>query len=212
VASCAAAAAALRTHGVWQVQLVHPPWFDDEFDKLGAAYFRSQGFDAVVTNAVGLPDDPPASTRSTSSSGWSTTSRRSSSPATGSVPLEPSRSWSCARVGSSLRPIRHSCGGSWRRRALGGTSPATVGCSGPALRRHEAAGSRWPMTYVAARRRHGLLVHGRWLRRQGPLIERLSMACHQVRRHRPEFCKPTKDPAMLAAARPAAALIEKPTS
>jgi maleate isomerase len=58
VASCAAAAAALRTHGVGQVQLVHPPWFDDEFDELGAAYFRNQGFDAMVTKAVGLPDDP----------------------------------------------------------------------------------------------------------------------------------------------------------
>ena len=58
VASCAAAAAALRTHGVGQVQLIHPPWFGDEFDELGAAYFRSQGFDAVVTKAVGLTDDP----------------------------------------------------------------------------------------------------------------------------------------------------------
>jgi maleate isomerase len=58
VASCAAAAAALRTHGVERVQVVHPPWFDDEFDELGAAYFRSQGFDAAVTKAVGLPDDP----------------------------------------------------------------------------------------------------------------------------------------------------------
>ena len=58
VASCAAAAAALRTHGVTQVQLVHPPWFDDEFDELGAAYFRSQGFETVVTKAAGLPDDP----------------------------------------------------------------------------------------------------------------------------------------------------------
>jgi maleate isomerase len=58
VASCAAVAAALRTHGVGQVQLVHPPWFDDEFDELGAAYFHSQGFDAEVTKAVGLPDDP----------------------------------------------------------------------------------------------------------------------------------------------------------
>jgi maleate isomerase len=57
-ASCAAAVAALRVHGVGQVQLVHPPWFDDEFDELGAAYFRSQGFDAVVTKATGLPDDP----------------------------------------------------------------------------------------------------------------------------------------------------------
>ncbi len=58
VASCAAAAEALRTYGIERVQLVHPPWFDDEFDDLGAAYFRSQGFDAVVTKAVGLPDDP----------------------------------------------------------------------------------------------------------------------------------------------------------
>ena len=58
VASCAAAAAALRAYGVVHVQLVHPPWFDDEFDELGAAYFRSQGFDAVVTKAVGLTSDP----------------------------------------------------------------------------------------------------------------------------------------------------------
>ena len=58
VASCAAAAAALQKHEVGQVQLVHPPWFDDEFDELGAAYFRNQGFDAVVTKAIGLPDDP----------------------------------------------------------------------------------------------------------------------------------------------------------
>jgi maleate isomerase len=58
VASCAAAAAGLRTHGIERVQLVHPPWFDDELDELGAAYFRSQGFDVIVTTATGLPDDP----------------------------------------------------------------------------------------------------------------------------------------------------------
>lgn len=58
VATCAAVAAALRTHGVGRVQLVHPPWFDEEFDELGVVYFRSQGFDAVVTKATGLPDDP----------------------------------------------------------------------------------------------------------------------------------------------------------
>lgn len=58
VASCAAAAAALRTNRVGRVQLVHPLWFDDTFDELGAAYFRGQGFDAVVTKAVGLPGDP----------------------------------------------------------------------------------------------------------------------------------------------------------
>jgi maleate isomerase len=58
VASCAAAAAALRGYGVGRVQLVHPPWFDDEFDRLGAAYFRSQGFDTVTTKATDLPGDP----------------------------------------------------------------------------------------------------------------------------------------------------------
>ena len=58
VAGCAAAVSALRAHGIEQVQLVHPPWFDDEFDELGNAYFRSQGFDAIVTKAVGLPGDP----------------------------------------------------------------------------------------------------------------------------------------------------------
>lgn len=58
VASCAAVTAALRMHGVGQVQLVHPPWFDDEFDELGVAYFRGQGFDTVVTKAARLPADP----------------------------------------------------------------------------------------------------------------------------------------------------------
>jgi maleate isomerase len=58
VASCAAAAAALRTYGVEHVLLVHPPWFDDEFDELGTAYFRSQGFHPVVTRAAGLTRDP----------------------------------------------------------------------------------------------------------------------------------------------------------
>ena len=60
VASCASAAAAFQAHGARHVQLVHPPWFDDEFDQLGAEYFRRQGFDAVVTRAVGLPGDPAA--------------------------------------------------------------------------------------------------------------------------------------------------------
>jgi maleate isomerase len=59
VAGCAAAAAALHRHQVvGQVQLVHPPWFDEDFDELGVAYFRKQEFDAVVTRAVGLPRDP----------------------------------------------------------------------------------------------------------------------------------------------------------
>lgn len=58
VASCAAVVAALRPHEITRVQVVHPPWFADELDELGDAYFRGQGFDAVVTKAVGLPADP----------------------------------------------------------------------------------------------------------------------------------------------------------
>jgi maleate isomerase len=58
VASCAAAVAALRKHRVERLQLVHPPWFDDEFDQLGDAYFRGQGFDVVVGKALTVPDDP----------------------------------------------------------------------------------------------------------------------------------------------------------
>ena len=58
VASCAAVVAALRKHGVERVQLVHPPWFDDEFDQLGDAYFRGQGFDVFVSKALTVPGDP----------------------------------------------------------------------------------------------------------------------------------------------------------
>ena len=57
VASCAAAATAMRAHDVEHVQLVHPPWFDDEFDELGATYFRGQGFGVEVTKAVDLTHD-----------------------------------------------------------------------------------------------------------------------------------------------------------
>jgi maleate isomerase len=58
VASCAAAVTMLRAGAVERVQLVHPPWFGDDLDDPGVAYFRDQGFDPFVTRAVGLPDDP----------------------------------------------------------------------------------------------------------------------------------------------------------
>jgi maleate isomerase len=58
VASCAAAVTALRLGAVERLQLVHPPWFDTDFDELGVAYFRGHGFDAMATRAVELPDDP----------------------------------------------------------------------------------------------------------------------------------------------------------
>jgi maleate isomerase len=58
VGSASSAVAALRTFGARRVALVHPPWFDDEIDELGARYFHDQGFDAAVSRATGLPDDP----------------------------------------------------------------------------------------------------------------------------------------------------------
>ena len=49
---------ALDYDRIERVQLLHPPWFDEEFDGLGAAYFRSHGFEPIVTRATSLPDDP----------------------------------------------------------------------------------------------------------------------------------------------------------
>lgn len=58
VASASSAVAALQTCRARRVALVHPPWFDDEIDELGARYFRDQGFDVVLGKATGLPNDP----------------------------------------------------------------------------------------------------------------------------------------------------------
>jgi maleate isomerase len=49
---------ALQALHVGRVALVHPPWFDDELNHLGAAYFRSQGFDVVSSDSADLPNDP----------------------------------------------------------------------------------------------------------------------------------------------------------
>jgi maleate isomerase len=43
---------------VERLALVHPPWFDEELNELGAAYFRSQGFDVVSSDSADLPNDP----------------------------------------------------------------------------------------------------------------------------------------------------------
>lgn len=51
-----AAVAALRTLEVERVALVHPPWFDDELNELGALYFRSQGFAVVASESADLPN------------------------------------------------------------------------------------------------------------------------------------------------------------
>jgi maleate isomerase len=58
VASAHAAVEALRTCGSRRVTLVHPPWFDDEIDELGARYFGEQGFAVSLAKATGLPIDP----------------------------------------------------------------------------------------------------------------------------------------------------------
>ncbi len=57
-ATCASAVLALRDLGVERVALVGAPWFDPELNELGAAYFRSQGFDVVSSTSAELSRDP----------------------------------------------------------------------------------------------------------------------------------------------------------
>ena len=57
-ATCASAVLALRVLAVDRIALVHPPWFDAELNKLGAAYFESGGFDVVSSTPAGLSRDP----------------------------------------------------------------------------------------------------------------------------------------------------------
>jgi len=52
------AVAALQTLYVRRVALVHPPWFDQELNDLGTAYFRGQGFEVVSSGSADLPNDP----------------------------------------------------------------------------------------------------------------------------------------------------------
>lgn len=56
-ATCASAVLALRVLGVERMALVDPPWFDDELNELGAAYFRSQGLRVVSSASAGLSRD-----------------------------------------------------------------------------------------------------------------------------------------------------------
>lgn len=53
-----AAAAALRTFDINRLALVHPPWFGDELNALGAASFRDQGSDVTSSQLADLPHDP----------------------------------------------------------------------------------------------------------------------------------------------------------
>ncbi|UYM05607.1 aspartate racemase/maleate isomerase family protein [Solicola gregarius] len=56
--TCASAVLALRVLDVDRVALVSPPWFDDEVNDLGAAYFRSQDVQVVSSVSADLPRDP----------------------------------------------------------------------------------------------------------------------------------------------------------
>jgi maleate isomerase len=58
VATCASAVIALRRFGVERLALVHPPWFDDDLNDLGAAYFRSRGLAVVMSASADLSQDP----------------------------------------------------------------------------------------------------------------------------------------------------------
>jgi maleate isomerase len=57
-ATCASAVLALRMLGVQRLALVHPPWFTQELNELGAAYFGSQGFDVLASVSADLSQDP----------------------------------------------------------------------------------------------------------------------------------------------------------
>lgn len=58
VGTSLAASAALHVLEVRRVALVHPPWFDEDLNDLGTAYFRSQGFDVISATSADLVDDP----------------------------------------------------------------------------------------------------------------------------------------------------------
>jgi maleate isomerase len=58
VGTCASAVRALRLLDARRVALMHPPWFDEELNELGASYFRSQGFEVVSSASAELAHDP----------------------------------------------------------------------------------------------------------------------------------------------------------
>jgi maleate isomerase len=55
VATCAAAVTALRALGIEQMALLDAPWFDQELNALGRAYYQEAGFDVVFSSPCGLP-------------------------------------------------------------------------------------------------------------------------------------------------------------
>jgi maleate isomerase len=55
-----AAVAGFRALGVRRVALIHPPWFADDENQLGVAYFRNQGFDVAYASQMDLRGLPIA--------------------------------------------------------------------------------------------------------------------------------------------------------
>ena len=61
VASTGAAAVhALRAFEIERIALIGAPWFDPDYNRLGAAYFTSQGLEVVSSASANLPKDPDA--------------------------------------------------------------------------------------------------------------------------------------------------------
>lgn len=53
--TCLSVTLGLRALRVRKLQILNPPWFTDELDQLGAAYFHAQGFEVVEASHVDLP-------------------------------------------------------------------------------------------------------------------------------------------------------------
>jgi maleate isomerase len=57
-ATCGSAVLALQVLEVDRIAIVHPPWFNDELNELGAAYFRGQGLHVLSSASATLSRDP----------------------------------------------------------------------------------------------------------------------------------------------------------
>ncbi len=55
--SSAAAVAALRALEIERLAIISPPWFDQELNSLGSAYFRNLGFNVVFAKSAELPSN-----------------------------------------------------------------------------------------------------------------------------------------------------------
>jgi maleate isomerase len=58
VGTCASAVLAFEMLSIERIALVHPPWFDDELNRLGAAFFESRGLRVVSMASAELSQDP----------------------------------------------------------------------------------------------------------------------------------------------------------